>query len=190
MHRRIPWVAPFLILLWAHAALGQASHVLDLDGREVDLFAGSPAATVLVFVRTDCPISNQAAPEIERLRQRFGSKNVRFWLVYVDPDQPASAIRAHLEEFRLGAAAVVDPDHALVARVGARVTPEAAVFLPGTTATMVYRGRLDNRYAGLGRARPRATKHDLEEAIEAALSGTPRALVTTPAVGCEIADLR
>jgi hypothetical protein len=38
--------------------------------------------------------------------------------------------------------------------------------------------------------RPAATRHDLEDALEAILAGRPVANHRTPAVGCLIADLR
>ena len=42
--------------------------LLDLDGRPVDLWKPDQhAVQVVIFTRTDCPISNQCAPEIGRL---------------------------------------------------------------------------------------------------------------------------
>ena len=74
---------------------------------------------------------------------------------------------------------------------GATRTPEAAVFIhEGPASRLIYRGRIDNRYIDIGRARPKPTSHDLQNAIDSALSGgvgaTPR--ITQP-VGCIIADL-
>ena len=164
-----------------------------LDGRTVDPLRLEPGirATALIFTRTDCPIANQAAPEIEQVRALYADRGVRFWLVYVDPQEPADRVRAHLSEYGLRVQAIRDPDHALVRRAGVHVTPEAALYVHDQKGPrLVYRGRLDDRVAELGRQRPRATRFDLREAIEAALTrGTP-ALVTTPAAGCEIADLR
>ena len=60
--------------------------VLDLEGRAVDpLDAPGATAVVLIFTRTDCPISNRYAPEVRRLYERFHDRGVRFWLVYPDP---------------------------------------------------------------------------------------------------------
>ena len=43
-------------------------HVLDLEGRRFDpLEATQSKATVYLFTRSDCPISNRYAPEIHRL---------------------------------------------------------------------------------------------------------------------------
>jgi hypothetical protein len=167
--------------------------VIDLSGRATDPLdvAGGMRATVLVFTRTDCPIANQLLPAVERLRAAYEPRRVRFWLVYVDPSEPVAAIRTHLASFDQHATAVRDPHHELVKMTGATRTPEAAVFVhDGPRSRLVYRGRIDNKYVEVGRARPRATSHDLQNALDAALSGDsggpPR--ITQP-VGCIIADL-
>ena len=68
-----------------------------LDGRAVDPLRAEQGvrAVALVFTRTDCPVANQAAPEIERVRTLYADRGVRFWLVYVDPQESADRIEAH-----------------------------------------------------------------------------------------------
>src|SRR5262245_16503558 len=127
-----------------------AATLLDLSGRAVEPFDASGAkAIVFVFISTDCPISNRYAPEIRRVEEEFAPSGVRFWLVYADSDTTPDAIRKHVKEYRLPQQIVRDPYHALVRLAQARVTPEAAVFLPGRR--LVYHGRIDNRYADLGK---------------------------------------
>ena len=67
------------------------------------------------------------------------------------------------------------------------VTPEAVVFLAG--GKLIYRGRIDNRYEELGRSRPVATTHELDDAITAAINGKMPAVTAARAVGCSLADL-
>ena len=182
-----------ICVIAAVAVAQPRSITTTLDGRAVDPLRAQDGirATALIFTRTDCPIANQAAPEIERVRALFADRGVRLWLVYVDPQEPAARVRAHLREYGLRVQAIRDPDHALVRRVGVHVTPEAALFVYDRhMPRLVYRGRLDDRVVELGRQRPRATRFDLREAIEVALTRRTLPLVTTPAAGCEIADLR
>jgi hypothetical protein len=80
-----------------------------------------------------------------------------------------------------------DPQHTLVRRTGATVTPEVAVFT--ADGRMAYRGRIDDSNVDFGKSAPGATKHDLEVAIEAVLAGKPVAEPVTKAVGCYIGDL-
>ncbi len=160
---------------------------LDLAGAPAHPFPmGNVKATVLLFVSTDCPIANRYAPEIRRLQELYAPKQIRFWLVYADPETSAEAIRGHLAEYHLPATALRDPQHVLVKMARARVTPEAAVFI--SPERLVYHGRIDNRYVDFGKMRPAPTIHDLQEVLEAVLAGQSAPRATAPAVGCYLSD--
>ena len=161
--------------------------VTDLSGNPVDPFAGDAALTTLLFVRTDCPISNRYAPTVRELMTGYDDLQVELWLVYVDPDETPAAIRRHQQEYGYPGRPILDAHHDLVRLAGATITPEAAVFLP--TGTMVYRGRIDDRYVAFGKTRPQPTRHDLKDVLDAASRGGDVAPSTTRAVGCFITDL-
>ena len=155
------WVA----VCQSSAATGESA--LDLR----DLFTGGTnnKATVLLFVSSECPISNRYAPEIRRLHEKFGTNGVRFRLVYPDPDDKAESIHTHTNQYGLWMGTIRDRQHDLVKRAQATVTPEAAVFTSG--GRLVYHGRIDNRYVAFGKERPAATEHDLEKVLEDLLAG-------------------
>ena len=67
---------------------------------------------------------------------------------------------------------------------GASTTPEAAIISP--SGQVLYRGRIDNVYAGLGKRRPAATERDLRKALDEVLSGKPVSTRETKAIGCYI----
>jgi len=179
---------------------GSSVRLTDLAGQLVDPFARTGAkATVFLFVRADCPISNRYAPEVGRLVQEFASHGVAFELVYVDPGEPSEEIRQHMRDYGYHVAALRDNEHALVKMTGAKVTPEAAVFVPASsgasrdsvgTERMVYRGRIDDQYVDFGKTRPAPTTHDLEDVLQAIVQGKPVSIQTTRAVGCFIQDLK
>jgi len=163
--------------------------LLDLNGQEIDPFLDHGfEATVFLFTRSDCPISNRYAPEVRRLCEQFGPRGIRFFLVCVDPDEDPELIRQHLREYDYPCEALRDPQHRLVELTGAQRTPEAAVFTD--QRKMVYRGRINDLYVDFGKARQAPSTHDLAEALEAVLAGQPVALRITEAVGCYISDLR
>jgi hypothetical protein len=141
---------------------------------------------VLIFASVECPISSRYAPEIRRLHERFAGDGVRVSLVFANPHDTPAAVRDHAQAFGYRTDVVLDPRQDLVKRTGATVTPEAAVF--DRAGRLVYRGRIDDRYAGLGVDRQTATTHDLEDAIAATLAGRPVARPFTQAVGCYLAD--
>ena len=162
--------------------------VTDLDGKAIDPLVASAGsrAVVLLFVSVDCPVSNRYAPEVRRMHERLASQGVRFWLVYPNPLETPAAIRKHLEAFAYPADAVRDPFQELAKRAGATITPEAAVY--DARGRMVYLGRIDDRYVSLGVERPAPTRRDLDLALTSTLAGRPVDVMTTPAVGCYIAD--
>ena len=163
--------------------------VQDLEGNPIDPFAGGDAmATVFLFTRTDCPISNRYAPEVRRLHETFEPQGIRFILIYPDPNQPVDEIRHHLEEFGYPCPAWRDPEHQLVEFCGARITPEAAVFR--SSGDLAYLGRIDDRYVDFGQARAEPNSRDLEAALLAIVNNRPIVTPRTEAVGCYIADLK
>ena len=149
------------------------------------LVAQADRLTVLVFTTTDCPISNRYAPEIQRLATKF-SEQAKFILVYPVPSDSAQAIGAHHNKFGYSISYQRDADQALVKKTGVTVTPEVAVM---RGSTLVYRGRIDDRYVELGRERPKPTRHDLEDALTAVIAGKTVATRETRAVGCILSDL-
>ena len=177
----------WLIAAVMAAAWGRDLALNDLAGGRVQPLEEQSVATVFIFTRTDCPISNRYAPEIGRLYDTYAPKGIRFWLVYVDPKQPAEAARKHIAEYGYRAPALLDPHHELVSLTGAEVTPEAVVY---SGHRIVYRGRIDDRYVAFGKARPAAGTHDLENVIAALAAGKAVSPRTTRAIGCFISDLK
>ena len=144
-------------------------------------------ASVLFFILQDCPISNRYAPEIARIVKEYGRqpKNIRFYLVYVDPTVETKEIEAHLREFNLPAIPVIhDANRSLVAATGVSVTPETAVV--GKAGEILYRGRIDNLYEALGKPRRNVTEHDLRNALDAILQNKKVPIARTQAIGCYI----
>jgi hypothetical protein len=162
-----------LFFAWGCARLDRS--VVDLDGHSRDV----SGTAVLLFLSPSCPIANRYVPEVTRIAARFGGR-VNWWLVY--PDASAAEARAHVAEYQLTLPVVRDPKHMLVKRAGVAVTPEAALLRDGA---VVWHGRIDDRFADVGRERPQATTHDLEEAVAALVDGKPLP-PPAPAVGCAI----
>ncbi len=189
----------FCVLLAASGCASQAERAAvpepapafslrDLDGVEHHPFA-DPAvkALTLIFVLSDCPIANGYAPEINRLCRDYGPRGVRFFLVHTDPDLGREEAARHARDYGYLCPVVPDRRHTLVRRAGASVVPEAAVFT--ADGERKYRGRIDDRYADLGRRRTQVSSHDLRDALDDLLAGRPVRRPETKAVGCDIPPL-
>jgi hypothetical protein len=158
----------------------------------------SRSADLLIFITSDCPVSNYYATEIQDLCATNRPKGLTCTLVYEDAGLDEAQMRAHLEEYRYRVSghlnpttpeaksptAVIDRDRAIARRAGATVTPQAVLF--SANGRIEYRGRIDNRYEALGKPRRVVTRHDLRDAVDAVLSGRPVPTSETPALGCFI----
>ena len=166
---------------------GAQGVALDLEGKATNpLRLATDKVVVLVFVRTDCPVSNRYAPTLQKLRAKYADK-AAFWLIYPSKSETAMTIQKHEKEYGYTLPALRDPQRTLVKESHAEITPEVAVF--DRARRLVYHGRIDNLYLEMGRTRPAATTHELQDAIEAAYNGKPLSVSTTPSVGCYISDL-
>jgi thiol-disulfide isomerase/thioredoxin len=140
--------------------------------------------TVFVFMAPECPLSNRAVPELNRLAKEYGEKGVAFYGVSADPAYSAEVVRKHDEEFGLVFPTLLDPGLVLVHHAGARVTPEVAVVAPD--GAVLYVGRIDDRAVEFGKVRTQPKRQDLRAALDEALSGKPVSQPVLRSIGCAI----
>jgi len=180
------------MLLSAGAAWAAEERDIQLEnlaGQKINPYSPENAtAIVFVFVSADCPACNAYAPELHRLKEEFETNGIPIRLVYPNPDETSKSIRQHAKDFGLDLEEFRDPTHALVKSAGARVTPEAAVYVP--KRGFVYCGRIDNRFARLGVSRTEITEQDLREVLNDLLEGKPIKRKRARGVGCTIPDAR
>lgn len=176
-----------LLAVWPTLAQTVDTSVLDLDGRPADPFrlAGSKIV-VLLFIRTDCPISNRYAPTIQELSARYAA-HAAFFLIYPIKSETPEQIRKHIQDYGYHLPALRDPDLTLARASQVSITPEVAVFSPARK--LLYHGRIDDWYVEFTRARHAPTTHDLVDVLDAAISGKPLSTASAPAVGCYIPGL-
>src|SRR5205823_4935589 len=108
----------------AQMGVAAAIRVQDLAGRLVDPLeppAGTKV-TVLLFISTDCPVSNRYAPDLRRLYDVYAKDGVAFWLIYPNPADAVADIRDHLKSFSYPGTALRDVHHDVVKRAGATIT--------------------------------------------------------------------
>src|SRR6266851_2481808 len=181
-------IAAILISLVSIFPISAGQQALDLGGSPKDPLKETPGkVVVLVFVRTDCPISNRYAPLLQEMSVKYVGEAV-FWLVFPDKNESPESIRSYLQEFNYKLPALRDTEHSLAKKSGAKVTPEVAVF--NSKRALVYHGRIDDLYREFGKARSAATTHELADAIEAASKGVAPPSAAAEGVGCFISDLK
>jgi hypothetical protein len=169
----------------AGTATAAEAKLVDLDGHDLS-FDQTPniKALVLIFILADCPICNSFIPELNRLHQSLNAAEISMCLVHADAETTANEARQHAAEYRIEPPIALDANHYWIRKAGATVAPEAAVFSP--TGELLYRGRINNQYAELGKRRAAVTEHDLRDALEAIQAGRSIVVSRTKAIGCFI----
>lgn len=192
----------FVTLFLTSAAFGQATRrtakndapqtataptFADIFGKPVEPLRGAgKKAIVLFFIARECPIANFYAPEIRRLAAEYAPKGVASFVIYVEPDAKPADLRTHYREFAFSCPALNDKDQILIKRFKATKTPEAVVLAP--EGTILYQGRIDDRYLDFGKSKHQPGRADLRLALDSVLSGSPVRIPTTPIVGCPIPE--
>jgi len=168
-----------LVLLTTQFALRDTNAILHRQ----DEWARSKAV-VIFFTTTDCPLSNNYVPEMNRIQKAYAGRGVAFYAVQADTTIPDAEVRRHTRDFGFSFPVLFDPEHLLVRMTGATVTPEVALL--SGAGDVVYLGRIDNRNEDLGKSRTVTTEFDLRDALDAVLAGRPVARPHTTAIGCGI----
>ena len=144
-----------------------------------------PRATVYVFLAETCPISQAATLPLRELHGRYGAQGVRFVGVFPAKETNPAGLAAFGKTYQLAFPLQDDASHQLTKKLHARVTPEAVV-VAADGRTVLYQGRLDDAYAGLGQHRAVTRHHELADALAAVVAGRPVAVPRTEPVGCFI----
>ena len=141
-------------------------------------------AVVLMTLSVDCPISNQLLPDYRELARRHAAAGVSFHELYPNVDETDAAVSDHRNTFGTGPAGWRDPEGGWTRRFGLTVTPQVLAVTPD--GRLIYRGRLHDRFEGLGVRRPAPRRMEFDEVLVRYLAeGHPRA-VETKAIGCRI----
>jgi peroxiredoxin len=143
-------------------------------------------AVVLLFLGTECPVSNFYAPEYARLAKAYADKGVLFYGVHPDPDVTAAAAGKHAADYRIPFPVLLDPTQVVTRQTGVQVVPSAVVLSPA--GAVLYRGRVDDRYTPEGVRREVPTTHDLDNALRALAEGKAVPVAETKAFGCPLPE--
>ena len=157
----------------------------DLRGgrRPLDGFTKNKAV-VLVFLGTECPVSNLYLPGLIDLEKRYRPKGVQFLAVYPNEPDDAGKVAGHAYDRDVPFLVLKDYGQKLADAVGVTRVPTVAV-LDGNLK-LRYRGRIDDQY-GVAARRPKPTRNDLAEALDELLAGKPVTTSETEADGCLLA---
>ncbi len=160
------------------------TRVTDVKGRHhrIGVSAGKVQPAVLVFLDTACPVATRYVPELNEVQDDAGTAGVQLYGVLSNPDISWRESARFVDDFGIEFPVILDSSGDLARRLGPRVISES--FVVSTADRLVYRGRIDDRFAAVGRLRTRISSHDLRRAMEAVSRGDRIEPHETEAVGC------
>lgn len=139
---------------------------------------------VYVFIAEECPICNYMGKPLADVSKKYEGK-VSFHAVFPLKKTSLKTAQAFKEQYGLlDFETLLDRDHALTRKLGARITPE--VVVTDGAGEILYRGRINSAYYAPGKMKHRSIKHDLDEVLGLLTSGKTVAQPWPAAVGCYI----
>ena len=145
-------------------------------------------AVVVVFLGTQCPISNAAIPGLNRLAVECRQRDVEFFGVISWRSVSRREALQHSDEYHVGFPVLLDTTGELRERLAATHSPHAFVLTPrGET---VYSGAIDDQFPSVGRKKQQPVSYYLRDAVAAVVTGQSVTLARTEPVGCRLESLR
>jgi thiol-disulfide isomerase/thioredoxin len=152
--------------------------VRSLDGKDVRVETAG-RLTVVVFLSSVCPISNDYNDRMIALYREYEPKGIQFLFVNANSNETAQEIAQHIKTAEYPFPVYQDPDNRVADKLGAAVTPE--VFILDREGRLRYKGQIDD-----ARNPARVQVHGVRSAIEDLLAGREVARQETKAFGCTI----
>lgn len=153
----------------------------DYNGKTVSLADYKDSkAIVLMFVATECPVSNAYNERYSKLYDDYKGKNIAIIGINSNKAEPADDVKKHAKENKLMFPIVKDPNNVVADKLDAQRTPEVYVVHPATY-DVLYHGRIDD-----SQREANIKTQDLRAALDEILAGKPVTVKETKAFGCTI----
>lgn len=170
----------FLVLGSAAAKKVENFKLKDYNGKEHSLADYKDSkAIVVIFVATECPISNDYNSRMAELYESYKDKGVAFIGINSNKQESVPDIKEHAAKNNLQFPILKDEKNIIADKVGASVTPE--VYLLNINFEILYHGRIDD-----SRDQSSVESKDLSKALDEVLAGKKVSNNNTKAFGCTI----
>ncbi len=152
----------------------------DYNGKEIQLSdLKDSKAVVIMFVATQCPVSNDYNERMAKIFNEYKDKGITFLGINSNKQESVEEIKKHAMENKFGFHVLKDVNNAIADKYGASVTPE--VFVLNSKMELLYHGRIDD-----SRKADKVEVKDLSVALDEILAGKVVSNAKTKAFGCTI----
>jgi peroxiredoxin len=185
--RQIALCAVFAIVA-ATAALEAADEQKKVENFTLQDFNGvkhsltdypKARAIVLMFISTECPVSNGYNARMSALYDDYKDRGIEFLGINSNKAESVEDIRSHAKKNNFQFTILKDPENKIADRLQASVTPE--IFVLSSRLELLYQGRIDDNSRGTN-----ITSQDLRKALDEILAGKAVSVSRTKAFGCTI----
>ncbi|MEJ5351772.1 MAG: thioredoxin family protein [Melioribacteraceae bacterium] len=152
----------------------------DYNGKEYQLsdFKDSKAI-VIIFIATQCPVSNAYNSRMEKIYEEYKNKGVAFIGINSNKLESVEEVKEHAKKNNLNFVILKDVNNVIADKFKASVTPE--VFVLNSEFDVLYHGRIDD-----SRKEEDVKSEDLRNALNEILQGKKVTKTETKAFGCTI----
>lgn len=152
----------------------------DYNGKEHQLsdFKDSKAI-VVIFVATQCPISNDYNSRMAEIFKDYKDKGIAFVGINSNKQESVEEIKKHAADNNLQFPILKDEKNIIADKFSASVTPE--VYVLNSNFEVLYHGRIDD-----SRKESDVKTKDLRTALDEILGGKSVSNTKTKAFGCTI----
>lgn len=189
MKNKINYILPLLILIvvtlskitFANEPKKAENFKLkDYNGKEYQLsdFKNSKA-TVIMFIATQCPVSNAYNTRMAQLYADYKDKRVTFLGINSNMQEGVDEIKDHAKSNKLDFIILKDHNNLIADKFDASFTPE--IYVLNGNSEILYHGRIDD-----SRRESDVKTKDLRAALDEILSGKKVSVPKTKAFGCTI----
>lgn len=152
----------------------------DYNGNEHSLSDYTDStAIVILFIATECPVSNVYNERMESIHKKYSQKGFAFLGINSNKAEYIDRIKEHAMENGLTFPILKDDKNIIADMFEASVTPEAYVL--NSDFEILYHGRIDN-----SRNESEVVSKDLENALDEIYMGKDVGRKETKAFGCSI----
>ena len=143
----------------------------------------SAKAIVLMFIATQCPVSNAYNERMVQLYKDYASKGVSFVGINANKQESVNEIKEHAKEHGFSFPVLKDNNNLIADKLAASVTPE--IFVLNKKLEVLYHGRIDD-----SRRASDVKSEDLRAALDELLAGKSVEVTETKAFGCSIKRIK
>jgi len=136
-------------------------------------------AIVLMFIATQCPVSNAYNARMADLSEDYQDQNIAFIGINSNKQESVEEIAEHSQKNGFGFPVLKDDNNVIADQFKAQVTPE--IFVLNSDFQILYHGRIDD-----SKRESDINSHDLRTALDKILADKSVSTTSTKAFGCSI----